>query len=54
MCGQISLPTQTFHTHWLMFSPVEEHFYRQQYFICAREAMTVCYLVSAVSQTKLC
>jgi len=40
-CWQILLPTQTFHTHWLTFSPVEEHFYRQQYYICAREAMTV-------------
>jgi len=40
-CRQISLPTQTFHTHRLTFSPVEEHFYRQQYYICAREAMVV-------------
>jgi len=51
-CFQISLPTQTFQTHWLTFSPVEEHFYRQQYYVCAREAMIVTILF--ISCTSVC
>ena len=38
---QICLPPQTTEVHWLTFSPVEEHFYRQQYLECSQEAMKV-------------
>ncbi len=28
---QIEIPAQTYKTHWLSFSPVEEHFYRSKF-----------------------
>ncbi|KAJ8314753.1 hypothetical protein KUTeg_006903 [Tegillarca granosa] len=36
---QINLPDQTEHLHWLTFSPVEDHFYRRQYFNSVNDAM---------------
>ncbi|KAL3881583.1 hypothetical protein ACJMK2_028004 [Sinanodonta woodiana] len=36
---QIHLPGQTQTVHWLTFSPVEDHFYRQQYHECSRLAL---------------
>lgn len=35
---QINLPPQTEHIHWLRFTPIEEHFYRQQYSDCSLAA----------------
>ncbi|KAL4232699.1 hypothetical protein ACF0H5_007387 [Mactra antiquata] len=36
---QINIPAQSDGTHWLTFSPVEEHFYRRQYRDCVRLSM---------------
>ena len=39
VADQIGIPPQTERTHWLDFSPVEEHFYGQQAAQCSRDAM---------------
>jgi E3 ubiquitin-protein ligase SHPRH len=36
---QINIPDQTYVTHWLSFSPVEEHFYRTQHIECSHDAV---------------
>ena len=38
---QINLPSQTEVIHWLTFSPVEEHFYKQQFQWCQNSALKV-------------
>ena len=37
---QIDIPDQTEETHWLGFSPVEEHYYRQQHIEVSRDMIT--------------
>ena len=37
---QIDIPDQKEETHWLGFSPVEEHYYRQQHIDVSRDMMT--------------
>ena len=34
---QIEIPAQSYTSHWLSFSPVEEHFYRTQHIECTRD-----------------
>lgn len=34
---QIYLPEQTIYTHWLTFSALEQHFYKQQEMLCAND-----------------
>nr|XP_032829241.1 E3 ubiquitin-protein ligase SHPRH-like [Petromyzon marinus]XP_032829242.1 E3 ubiquitin-protein ligase SHPRH-like [Petromyzon marinus]XP_032829243.1 E3 ubiquitin-protein ligase SHPRH-like [Petromyzon marinus] len=36
---QIELPPQTEDTHWLRFSPVEQHFYQRQHELCSQDAL---------------
>ena len=36
---QIRVPPQSEEVHWLNFSPVEEHFYKQQAIDCAHDAL---------------
>ena len=36
---QVQIPAQTDVVHWLKFSPIEEHFYRQQHDLCRNDAL---------------
>ena len=36
---QIEIPPQEEQVHWLTFTPVEEHFYQQQHFLCRNDAL---------------
>ena len=36
---QVKIPPQTEVVHWLKFSPIEEHFYRQQHDVCRNDAL---------------
>jgi E3 ubiquitin-protein ligase SHPRH len=49
---QLGLPTQSEKIHWLKFSPVEEHFYRQQYAHRYKQATDVRFLCSCYFQNE--
>ncbi len=36
---QVRIPAQEQRVHWLRFSPIEEHFYRQQHQLCRADAL---------------